>query len=445
MVLARLGLAVVFTAVVSFISSTSAYAIPAFSKKYEIACVSCHDTTPKLNEFGEKFKINGWQMPDSEDGGETAKLSPSQNLFLDIGKANPPISLILEGGITLMQAGNGESGDKNSSFFCCVNGNAVTVDAGGTIAPNIGYWLSLPWGKEDVAQGYLRFVNWFGAGYVNLDIGAMKVVDYDAVGAGREWFGSPLVAFYGHPSLSVGTETGYTAPYNDTGVRVYGRPMMGAFTYEAGMYTGGKMIGAGEDDAERAYTFMGKVDIDKLAVSARYWTNKTGLADTTVTLADGSSVTFPANRFAPDEGMQEIMLAAVYRNPHFVIDLAVDRTSLAIGSRTSGEHTFSQESVTRLGGSIGAIWLINSWLESGLAYGYSAYQDYNQTIDGVTSLVKGAQTSLVQWRIDLHPAANVRVGLELWMDTSSTEARTRADGSTFDAQNKVLLQWEMAL
>ena len=187
MVFSRFRLVLAAVAVSAFAAPAGVEAIPAFSKKYELACASCHDSFPLLNEFGEKFKINGWQMPDSEDGGETAKLSPAQNLFLDIGKANPPLSVILEGGITLIQPGNGETGDQNKTLFCCVDGNTATVDIGGTIAPNMGYWLSLPWGKENVAQGYLRFVNWFGPGYVNLDIGAMKVVDYDAIGAGRQW------------------------------------------------------------------------------------------------------------------------------------------------------------------------------------------------------------------------------------------------------------------
>ena len=445
MIFSRFRLALAAVAVSALAAPAGVEAIPAFSKKYELACASCHDSFPLLNEFGEKFKINGWQMPDSEDGGETAKLSPAQNLFLDIGKANPPLSVILEGGITLIQPGNGETGDQNKTLFCCVDGNTATVDIGGTIAPNMGYWLSLPWGKENVAQGYLRFVNWFGPGYVNLDIGAMKVVDYDAIGAGRQWLTAPSLAFYGHPSLSAGGEIGYTAPHNDTGIRIYGRPSMGAFTYEAGVYTGGQIIGAGEDDNEHAYTFMGKVDLDKFAFSLRYWSNKTGMMDKTVTLPDGSSVTFPSDSLNPDENTQEMIFSAVYRHPRFLVDLALDRTSLTIGSRSTDEHSFSQNSVNRLGASVGAVWLINSWLETGIAYGYSTHEDYEQTLDGVAETVKGAQTSLFQWKVQIRPAANVKVGVDMWLDTSSSDARTRTDGATFDAQNKVLLRWEMAL
>jgi len=430
-------------AVITFATSTRLEAIPAFSRKYELACASCHSSFSQLNEFGEKFKVNGWQMPDSEDGGETAKLPLAQNLFLDIGKANPPLSVIIDGGLTLIQPGAGTAGQQNKAIFCCVNGNNATLDAGGTIAPNMGYWLSLAWGKQEVSQGYLRFVNWFGPGYVNVDIGAMKVVDYDAVGTGRQWFAAPSLAFYGHPSVSAGGEIGYTAPHNDTGLRIYGRPSMGAFTYEAGVYTGGQMVGAGEDDADHAYTFMGKLDVDRFAISLRYWGNKTGRIDKVVSLPDGSSVTLPANRFAVDENTQEIIVSAVYRDPHYLLDLTADRTSLAIGSRSTAGHTLSQGSINRLGVSAGAVWLINSWLETGLAYGYAKNEDYSQTLDGAASTVKGFQTSLAQWQIQIHPAANVKVGAAMWIDTSSADARKRADGTSFDAQNKVLLLWEM--
>ncbi|MBF0292143.1 MAG: hypothetical protein HQK86_08310 [Nitrospinae bacterium] len=437
--------ALVAVAVIIFATPAWLEAIPAFSKKYEIACASCHSSFSTLNEFGDKFKINGWQMPDSEDGGATAKLPLAQNLFLDVGKANPPLSVILDGGLTLIQPGAGKDGDQNKSFFCCVDGSFATLDAGGTIAPNIGYWLSLPWGQENMAQGYLRFANWFGPGYVNVDIGAMSVIDYDAAGSGRDWFNAPSLAFHSNPSVSAGEEIGLTASHNDTGLRIYGRPMMGSLSYEVGVYTGAQLIGAGEDDADHAYTFMGRMDVEGLAISLRYWGNRTGRMDKTVSLPDGSSVTFPADRLNTDENTQELIFSASYRHPQFLIDLAVDRTTLAFGSRSAGGHTFSQNTVNRLGASVGAVWLINSWLETGIAYGYATHEDYARTVDGVTSTIKAIQAGLAQWKIEIRPVANMRVGAEIWVDTSSADARLRADGTTYDAQNKVLLNWAMAL
>ena len=39
------------------------YAIPQFAKKYKTACNTCHVAVPKLNPFGEKFRMNSYQLP----------------------------------------------------------------------------------------------------------------------------------------------------------------------------------------------------------------------------------------------------------------------------------------------------------------------------------------------------------------------------------------------
>jgi len=445
----------IFTAIIALaiaaIAPNAAEAIPAFSKKYEITCSACHSAWPRLNDYGYKFKVNGYQLPESEDGGETSKLNPGGgNLFLDIGKANPPISLTLDGGLGLFQSVKGETSDRNDKFFCCVNGAAATVDMGGTVAPNIGYWISLPWGKEDVAQGYLRFVNWFGPGMVGLDIGAMKVVDNDVVAAGQEWFSSPLVAFYGHPSNTEGQEIGMTAPHNDTGLRFYGRPAFGMFSYEAGLFSGAKLTGAGEDDTEKAYTAMGRIDLERFAGSIRYWGNKTGFTSLTGVTQDGQSITFPANSLNPDENTQELILSARYRHPYFEVDATFDRTSFSVSDRqTTGSdgavHTISQGGIGRTALSVGAIWFVNNWFQTGIAYGMSKYGDYDVTVDGYKTTITNTQVSLVQWKLQIMPTENVKLGVELQLDTTPEDARKRSDGTSFDPQNKALLQWSMSL
>ncbi len=42
-------------------------AIPAFAKKYGKPCQTCHVTEPKLNTFGELFRINGFQLRGTEE------------------------------------------------------------------------------------------------------------------------------------------------------------------------------------------------------------------------------------------------------------------------------------------------------------------------------------------------------------------------------------------
>jgi hypothetical protein len=44
-------------------TSTTAYAVPAFARKYQTSCSTCHIVFPKLNAFGEAFRLRGYRMP----------------------------------------------------------------------------------------------------------------------------------------------------------------------------------------------------------------------------------------------------------------------------------------------------------------------------------------------------------------------------------------------
>ena len=48
-------------------SSQSAYALPAFARKYGLRCSACHESWPMLNYFGQKFKDNGYQLMNDRD------------------------------------------------------------------------------------------------------------------------------------------------------------------------------------------------------------------------------------------------------------------------------------------------------------------------------------------------------------------------------------------
>ncbi len=49
--------------VLLIVSSSSLQAIPAFGRKYGKPCQTCHVAIPKLNDFGERVRINGYQLP----------------------------------------------------------------------------------------------------------------------------------------------------------------------------------------------------------------------------------------------------------------------------------------------------------------------------------------------------------------------------------------------
>src|SRR5882724_9723668 len=44
-----------------------AHAIPAFARKYGLPCSTCHEAWPMLNNFGQTFKDNGYQLGNGRD------------------------------------------------------------------------------------------------------------------------------------------------------------------------------------------------------------------------------------------------------------------------------------------------------------------------------------------------------------------------------------------
>ena len=55
--------------VVAFVGTAArADAVPAFARKYQTSCQTCHAMFPKLNAFGEAFRLRGYRMPgETED------------------------------------------------------------------------------------------------------------------------------------------------------------------------------------------------------------------------------------------------------------------------------------------------------------------------------------------------------------------------------------------
>ncbi|HEX2799422.1 MAG TPA: hypothetical protein VHQ44_07095 [Thermoanaerobaculia bacterium] len=47
----------------SCLVSTRVNAVPAFSRKYQTSCQTCHSIFPKLNPFGTAFRLNGYHLP----------------------------------------------------------------------------------------------------------------------------------------------------------------------------------------------------------------------------------------------------------------------------------------------------------------------------------------------------------------------------------------------
>ncbi len=64
----QLGIALAaFIACVVLFDASRAQAIPAFARRYETSCQTCHTVYPALTPFGDAFRRNGYRFPSGED------------------------------------------------------------------------------------------------------------------------------------------------------------------------------------------------------------------------------------------------------------------------------------------------------------------------------------------------------------------------------------------
>jgi len=96
--------------------SIESYAIPAFARKYRTSCTTCHIAYPKLNAYGEAFRLNGYVIPDMEEefikeeplklGSEAYKRVWPNSIWPTSIPGNPPIALAAEHGFNYEREGD---------------------------------------------------------------------------------------------------------------------------------------------------------------------------------------------------------------------------------------------------------------------------------------------------------------------------------------------------
>lgn len=451
------------SALFSMFVGGKAQAIPAFAKKYNAPCTLCHSVWPKLNAVGWKYKRNAYQMEDSRDGALAGKTSPAFDLHLDSGKANPPVSLRLNGGFSVFQPDSGPksganpSGVRANNFLCCMDGNTLGLYAGGTVNVDTAFWASYQMGRTGLDQGFIRFANMYGPGYMGLDLGGIVTADSDAVTPNREWFSSPNPAFYGGANPHSANQ-GLGAGYGDIGMRIFGNPDYGPFSYDVVVVNGSRSTGQPVNTRGTAYGFMGRIDTERFSGSFRYWNNKSaeltfvrGAADAyaahelaqTAAASAGQTV-FAPNRQGPDEKTQDYVFAVNYRADRWEVDAVADFNNFTLGTRQNGANTYARDTVGRTGMSLAYIYRLNPSMNFGARYGSSTTSDYKEYFNGTATTVASARVTTIDLKWEVMPAQNARISAQWTLDMSDPQARLNPDGSTFNVQNRLFLTWDWA-
>jgi hypothetical protein len=143
-------------------------AIPAFARKYQMTCKTCHAPFPKLKPYGEEFAANGYVIKDKD--------VPRYNIdtgddFLSLIR-DLPLAVRLDGFVTYNNSAS-EQLDFASPFM-------MKLLSGGEITKNISYFFYFIFSEmgeiAGIEDAFLMFNNLFGSP-LDFSIGQFQVSD----------------------------------------------------------------------------------------------------------------------------------------------------------------------------------------------------------------------------------------------------------------------------
>lgn len=135
----------------AYFAPRNAYAIPAFARKYQTSCQTCHVAAPALTPFGEAFRQNGYRFPGGNDAAMTKvppvsmgaegykKLWPHAVWPAEI-PGMPPIAILLESTTEYDHA------TKTVTFGNM--GGEVEILAAGTLDEHFSFWGGFEFANE---------------------------------------------------------------------------------------------------------------------------------------------------------------------------------------------------------------------------------------------------------------------------------------------------------
>src|ERR1700737_3389034 len=159
-------------------------AIPAFARKYGLPCSACHTAWPELNNFGQTFRDNGYQLnndhdsPIYQDPGYfpiTFRITPNWHRE---GKNNQAIDAIpgVAGDPTITTGPNGFVNGRVTTQGFDLSG--FDMWATGTLYKNISFSLlpsSDSTGAFHFENAFVRFDNLKGSRWLNLRVGKFEL------------------------------------------------------------------------------------------------------------------------------------------------------------------------------------------------------------------------------------------------------------------------------
>lgn len=164
-----------FSSAILLASIPSAHGIPAFARKYGLPCSACHEAWPMLNNFGQTFKDNGYQLGNERDAPIYQEPSYWPVMFRTTPiwhrENNNRQAVDLVPG----SAGSGlvEASVTQSGFDL----GGVDMITAGTLYKNISFFIQPFIGNSSIFlnQAWARLDNLAGSHWLNLKVGKFEL------------------------------------------------------------------------------------------------------------------------------------------------------------------------------------------------------------------------------------------------------------------------------
>jgi hypothetical protein len=148
--------------------SEDLFAIPAFARKYNMSCTTCHQPFPVLKAYGEEFAGNGFVLKDND----------APRYFVDTGDKNLslirdlPFAVRLEGYLT-RDSDVDHQADFTSPYL-------IKLLSGGSLAKNVAYYFYFFFSERGEVAGledaFVMFNN-LGGSELDVVVGQFQVSD----------------------------------------------------------------------------------------------------------------------------------------------------------------------------------------------------------------------------------------------------------------------------
>lgn len=152
--------AVVFTIALlaTVFVASDASAIPAFARKYQFSCSTCHAPFPRLKPYGEEFAARGFRMEDPSQEPTRATYDvgdPLLKLWREV-----PLAIRLEGFGSWTEDAEAETSFDTPWVF--------KILSGGQLSDRVSYYFYFIVEKnetESLEDAYIQYNNLFGSGF----------------------------------------------------------------------------------------------------------------------------------------------------------------------------------------------------------------------------------------------------------------------------------------